>query len=82
MSRADVCVIVRFFSGQAVTSGGFFCVATEQGAATSCYVALHLGAKGVSGRYFCDSNVYEPSEKAKDAELAKKLWDFSVELVT
>ncbi|KAM0856624.1 hypothetical protein ACQ4PT_049019 [Festuca glaucescens] len=54
----------------------------NQGAATTCYVALHPGAKGVSGKYFCDSNVYEASEKAKDVELAKKLWDLSVELTT
>ncbi|CAM0953257.1 unnamed protein product [Alopecurus aequalis] len=54
----------------------------KQGAATTCYIALHPGAKGVSGKYFSDSNVYEPSEKSKDAELAKKLWDFSVELTT
>ncbi|KAK1614977.1 hypothetical protein QYE76_020494 [Lolium multiflorum] len=54
----------------------------SQGAATTCYVALHPGAKGVSGKYFSDSNVYEASEKAKDVELAKKLWDFSVELTT
>ncbi|XP_047080488.1 short-chain dehydrogenase TIC 32, chloroplastic-like isoform X3 [Lolium rigidum] len=52
------------------------------GAATTCYVALHPGAKGVSGKYFCDSNVYEASEKAKDVELAKKLWDLSIELTT
>jgi len=52
----------------------------KQGAATTCYVALHPGVKGVSGRYFSDSNLYEASEKSKDAELAKKLWDFSVEL--
>jgi hypothetical protein len=54
----------------------------QQGAATTCYVALHPGAKGVSGKYFCDSNVYEASEKGKDVKLAKKLWDFSVELTT
>ncbi|XP_062193629.1 uncharacterized protein LOC133897074 [Phragmites australis] len=54
----------------------------QQGAATTCYVALHPEVKGVSGKYFCDSNLYEPSDKAKDMDLAKKLWDFSVELIT
>lgn len=54
----------------------------QQGAATTCYVALHPQVKGVSGKYFSDSNTYEPSAKAKDAELAKKLWDFSVKLTT
>ncbi|OEL29964.1 Short-chain dehydrogenase TIC 32, chloroplastic [Dichanthelium oligosanthes] len=54
----------------------------QQGAATTCYVALHPQVKGVSGKYFCDSNLYEPNDKAKDMALAKKVWDFSVELIT
>uniref|UniRef100_A0A0A9D9K7 Short-chain dehydrogenase TIC 32, chloroplastic n=1 Tax=Arundo donax TaxID=35708 RepID=A0A0A9D9K7_ARUDO len=54
----------------------------QQGAATTCYAALHPQVKSVSGKYFCDSNLYEPSDKAKDMELAKRLWDFSVELIT
>ncbi|VAH96265.1 unnamed protein product [Triticum turgidum subsp. durum] len=53
----------------------------QQGAATQCYVALHPGAKGVSGKYWSDSNLYEPSDKAKDAELGKKLWDYTLDLV-
>uniref|UniRef100_A0A5B6Z121 Short-chain dehydrogenase TIC 32 n=1 Tax=Davidia involucrata TaxID=16924 RepID=A0A5B6Z121_DAVIN len=51
-----------------------------QGAATTCYVALHPQVKGVSGEYFLDSNVSKPTSLAKDAELAKKLWDFSLSL--
>ncbi|CAN6179916.1 unnamed protein product [Urochloa humidicola] len=54
----------------------------QQGAATTCYVALHPQVKGVSGKYFCDSNLYEPNEKAKDMALAKRLWDFSIDLIT
>ncbi|VAI00523.1 unnamed protein product [Triticum turgidum subsp. durum] len=53
----------------------------RQGAATQCYVALHPDAKGVSGKYWSDSNLYEPSDKAKDAELGKKLWDYTLDLV-
>ncbi|XP_074574201.1 short-chain dehydrogenase TIC 32 B, chloroplastic-like [Curcuma longa] len=52
-----------------------------QGAATTCYVALHPSLKGVSGKYFADSNEEKPTAKARDAALAKKLWDFSQELV-
>lgn len=48
-----------------------------QGAVTTCYIALHPQVKGISGKYFTDSNIAEPSSQAKDAELAKKLWDFS-----
>ncbi|KAH7840154.1 hypothetical protein Vadar_013327 [Vaccinium darrowii] len=51
-----------------------------QGAATACYVALHPQVKGVSGEYFSDCNIAERSALAKDEELAKKLWDFSLNL--
>ncbi|XP_020572761.1 short-chain dehydrogenase TIC 32, chloroplastic-like [Phalaenopsis equestris] len=53
----------------------------QQGAATTCYAALHPDVKGVSGKYFNNSNIADPSAKAKDADLAKKLWDFSMELI-
>ncbi|CAI0476212.1 unnamed protein product [Linum tenue] len=52
-----------------------------KGAATTCYVALHPKVKGVTGEYFSDSNVYKPNSQAKDEELAKKLWDFSLDLI-
>ncbi|CAN1253888.1 Short-chain dehydrogenase TIC 32, chloroplastic [Linum perenne] len=53
----------------------------QQGAATTCYVALHPQVKGVRGEYFSDSNVCKPNPQAKDGELARKLWDFSLELI-
>uniref|UniRef100_A0A2P2LEM0 Short-chain dehydrogenase n=4 Tax=Rhizophora mucronata TaxID=61149 RepID=A0A2P2LEM0_RHIMU len=52
----------------------------HQGAATTCYLALHPQVKGVSGEYFKDCNVAKPSSLARDPELAKKLWDFSLNL--
>ncbi|XP_050227865.1 short-chain dehydrogenase TIC 32, chloroplastic-like [Mercurialis annua] len=52
----------------------------EQGAATTCYVALNPQVKGVTAQYFSDSNIIEPGSHAKDADLAKRLWDFSVRL--
>lgn len=52
----------------------------EQGAATSCYVALHPQVEGVSGKYFMDSNIAQPTAQGEDAQLAKKLWDFSLRL--
>jgi len=51
-----------------------------QGAATQCYVALHPQVKGISGEYFMDSNNAKASSHAQDAELAKKLWDFSLSM--
>ncbi|GKU89290.1 hypothetical protein SLEP1_g3447 [Rubroshorea leprosula] len=52
-----------------------------RGAATTCYVALHPQAKGVSGEYFKDSNIGQATEKGRDPELANKLWDFSMDMV-
>ncbi|KAI5655464.1 hypothetical protein M9H77_32651 [Catharanthus roseus] len=60
--------------------GKFVMKNIQQGAATQCYVALHPQVQGVSGEYFSDSNIAKPSALAKDAELAKKLWEFSLSL--
>ncbi|XP_047330267.1 short-chain dehydrogenase TIC 32 B, chloroplastic-like [Impatiens glandulifera] len=53
----------------------------QQGAATTCYVALHPKVKGTTGKYFVDCNKYRPSEFATDEKLAKKLWEFSSMLI-
>ncbi|PHU28021.1 Short-chain dehydrogenase TIC 32, chloroplastic [Capsicum chinense] len=60
--------------------GKYFIKNIPQGAATTCYVALHPQVKGITGEYFADSNIAAPTSQAKDAELAKKLWDFSLNL--
>ncbi|EPS67753.1 hypothetical protein M569_07022, partial [Genlisea aurea] len=52
-----------------------------QGAATTCYVALHPQMKGVTGKYFADCNESKPSKLARDEKLSKKLWDFSNKLI-
>ena len=52
-----------------------------QGAATTCYVALHPQVKGKTGLYFVDSHLAETNVQANDSELARKLWDFSLSLV-
>jgi WW domain-containing oxidoreductase len=51
-----------------------------QGAATQCYVATHPELARVSGAYFSDCQIAESSELAKNAELARKLWERSEEL--
>lgn len=56
-------------------------VLCRQGAATTCYVALHPTLKGVTGKYFADCNEVTPSKLARDETLAQKLWDFSVKLI-
>ncbi|GMJ13573.1 hypothetical protein like AT4G23420 [Hibiscus trionum] len=53
----------------------------QQGAATTCYVALHPQVKGKSGEYFNDSNIGKASAHGMNVELAKKLWDFSMKMV-
>ncbi|KAF3319777.1 short-chain dehydrogenase TIC 32 [Carex littledalei] len=53
----------------------------QQGAATTCYVAMNPEVKGVTGKFFKDSNVCTPSSQALDHELAKKLWDFSMNII-
>ncbi|XP_076947385.1 short-chain dehydrogenase TIC 32, chloroplastic-like [Bidens hawaiensis] len=52
----------------------------SQGAATTCYLALNPKVKGVTGEYFSNSNLVEPSPRAKDQQLAKELWEFSMAL--
>ncbi|PHT87281.1 Short-chain dehydrogenase TIC 32, chloroplastic [Capsicum annuum] len=52
-----------------------------KGASTTCYVALHPQLRGVSGEYFSDNNLATMTALAKDADLAKRLWDFSMDLV-
>ncbi|CAI0476193.1 unnamed protein product [Linum tenue] len=52
-----------------------------QGAATSCYLALHPQVKGVTGKHFMDCNLAEPNSLGKDMKLAKKLWEFSLSLI-
>uniref|UniRef100_A0A0D3HIY2 Uncharacterized protein n=1 Tax=Oryza barthii TaxID=65489 RepID=A0A0D3HIY2_9ORYZ len=59
-----------------------FLKSIPQGAATNCYLALHPGLKDVSGKYFADCNEATPTAVARDAELAKKLWEFSEELTS
>lgn len=52
-----------------------------QGAATTCYVALHPDVKGIIGKYYADCNLAETSSQANDHELARKLWDFTRALI-
>nr|GLL25809.1 short-chain dehydrogenase TIC 32, chloroplastic-like [Ipomoea trifida] len=52
-----------------------------QGAATTCYVALHPDMKGVTGKYFVDCNECKPTKLARSEALGKELWDFSNQLI-
>ncbi len=45
-----------------------------EGAATQCYVAAHPDAAGVTGEYWADCNIAEPSLQGQDDALAEALW--------
>jgi WW domain-containing oxidoreductase len=52
-----------------------------EGAATQCYVATRPELAGVSGEYFSDCNIAEPSKLARDSALAARLWEESERIV-
>jgi WW domain-containing oxidoreductase len=52
-----------------------------QGAATSCYVAVRPELKGVTGQYFDNCAVAEPSPLARDDALSERLWEVSAKLM-
>lgn len=68
----------RFFFGLV---GPLGTKSIEQGAATSCFVAVHPGAAAISGRYFADCNVATERADGSDLATAKKLWAVSEEIV-
>jgi WW domain-containing oxidoreductase len=51
-----------------------------QGAATSCYVAARPELKGITGQYFENCAVAEPSPLARDEALSERLWEVSAKL--
>ena len=77
---------------QAEASGAFHMKTTEQGAATSVFLATSALVAGVGGRYFEDCREAEVVERvqgihgvmahALDPEAARRLWDVSEQLVT
>ncbi|KAJ4831900.1 Short-chain dehydrogenase TIC 32, chloroplastic [Turnera subulata] len=69
-----------FINGLATTVGRLVLKNIQQGAATTCYVALHPQVRGVSGEYFSDSNIAKATAQAYDDKLAKTLRDFSLDL--
>lgn len=52
-----------------------------QGSATQCYVATHPDAAPVSGQYWADCNLRQPSSHGEDDAMAERLWTVSEEIV-
>ncbi|KAK7283634.1 hypothetical protein RIF29_13277 [Crotalaria pallida] len=69
------------FDGLVGLLGKYVMKNIQQGAATTCYVALHPQVEGLTGCYFADSNLAEASSQATDPELAWRLWEYSSNLV-
>lgn len=59
-----------------------FLKTVEQGAATQCYVSVHPDIEGMSGNYFSDCNLEQPSAHAQDKVMSKRLWDVSEKIVS
>ncbi len=77
---------------QAEAAGMFHMKTTEQGAATSVFLATSPQVQGIGGRYFEDCHEAEVVEElqgitgvvphALDPEAARRLWDVSEQLLT
>ncbi|KAH6803366.1 Rossmann-fold superfamily protein [Perilla frutescens var. frutescens] len=70
-----------FVNGLVAAVGKHVMKNVHQGAATTCYVALHPDVEGMSGKYYADCNLAETSLQARDQQLANKLWDFTNNLI-
>lgn len=55
--------------------------AVPQGAATETYVAVNLGAVGITGAYWQDCNVGKPRPDPEDPAAAARLWEVSEKIV-
>ncbi|PWA97378.1 glucose/ribitol dehydrogenase [Artemisia annua] len=71
-------LLVRVVFGYVVR---LFLKNVEQGASTTCYLALNPAVKGITGEYWVDNNISTTSAFVNDPEFLKKFWDFSIELV-
>jgi hypothetical protein len=56
-------------------------ITPEQGAQTSIYLASSSEVTGVSGAYFYDRKIVQPSKAAQDDDLALRLWEVSEQLI-
>jgi NAD(P)-dependent dehydrogenase (short-subunit alcohol dehydrogenase family) len=53
----------------------------EKGAQTSIYLATSPEVQNITGKYFVDCKVTQPAPQAADMDVARKLWEVSVEMV-
>lgn len=60
---------------------GCFTVSSEQSAATVLFAAAHPHMRTVGGQYVENSRVVRPDQLARDADVARRLWEESERLV-
>jgi NAD(P)-dependent dehydrogenase (short-subunit alcohol dehydrogenase family) len=65
-----------------VRLGSMFMLSPEKGADTAVYLASSPEVAHISGKYFYKRAVTESSKESMDEEVAKKLWDVSVQLTS
>lgn len=53
----------------------------EQGARTAIYLASSQDVEGITGEYFYQCKIAKSSKRSKDMVLAKKIFEFSEQLV-
>ncbi len=58
-----------------------FAISSEQGAATSIYLASSPEVEGVSGKYFAKQKAKKSSDESYDADAQERLWNTSEGLV-
>lgn len=61
--------------------GPLFLKDEAQGAATQTWAAVHPDAGEINGEYLSHCNVEQPRSMAEDADLAKRLWERSEQIV-
>lgn len=64
-----------------VTLGSPFMISAEMGARTSIHAAASTDLQGVTGQYFRNLGVVQPSRAARDDDAALRLWGISEEIV-
>ena len=63
-----------------VRLGRPFLLGTVRGARTSLYLAASPEAAQVTGQYFVRCRLTQPSRRARDPELARRLWELSADI--
>jgi hypothetical protein len=58
-----------------------FLMSSENGAKTTLFLATDPSVTTTTGLYFDKSKPRKPSREARDAAVAKRLWDVSEELI-